>query len=753
MAVKDSITKNKVLGWYSQTDFRGGINFEKEEAAPNQLADARNVWAPDGALEQRPGRRFVSMALGRQVAAGVSTAPTVAVDAIKYVLASTAFTNYLGSAVTFAGAVGDILYIGETANPVVAASDATVRGFAWASSNYNTANTILKGQYWNGTSWAALSFTHAVGNTGIVTTPQRQYAGAIFGGTVAGLTTPNGFSINYEFPKDIASSAVNAVTRFWVRFVITSAATSSTIINNVILYKQALIPGGILSNSQASKISGVTFVRWPGGGSTLITNLLAYDGTVSGLRDSTGARRADIVPGIGYGSSITAPLNRAVGETSTWATSGATTIPGDYSTVYIPEYGEVLTTQAGVSFLLSNLNTVYGESGSSSDLGYIGGTDYNKIRATPETRAEFVGATSAHPIDVISQASVWPSNSYHIWHDSILFGARSGENPYEVRWSAPSAATEIGYKIWPNASRVTLLGGDYTPITGMASWSEHVLVFKKESLWRLVYTGLSPEALNKYEGVRLDGGVGCISHNSIKPTPAGLVYASSSGLYIFDGRVSTKISRRLNKFWKTLNLNTAPTWRAYHWKAKQCYLLAVASKDSLDNNLVIVWDYEKNAFWIWDNFKVAAWVDGDTDSPELYYADKWGTFWQVKGSDDSGAAIDAWAVTHRFGFKEEQSKRFRAVSVVGTNKMKTAAVSLIVNDRDSYSTGTMDFNDPSEPLPENFKFNADRPTAKKNRQRLVYFRDYGTFAQVKIRNTTKNTKLEVTKILVGLQVQ
>ena len=41
--------------YYAQTDFRGGINQEPENAQPNQLIDARNVWAPEGRLVQRPG--------------------------------------------------------------------------------------------------------------------------------------------------------------------------------------------------------------------------------------------------------------------------------------------------------------------------------------------------------------------------------------------------------------------------------------------------------------------------------------------------------------------------------------------------------------------------------------------------------------------------------------------------------------------------------------------------------------------------
>ena len=41
--------------YYAQTDFRGGINQEPENAQPNQLVDARNVWAPEGRLVQRPG--------------------------------------------------------------------------------------------------------------------------------------------------------------------------------------------------------------------------------------------------------------------------------------------------------------------------------------------------------------------------------------------------------------------------------------------------------------------------------------------------------------------------------------------------------------------------------------------------------------------------------------------------------------------------------------------------------------------------
>ena len=41
--------------YFEQADFRGGFCLEPENARPNQLLTAKNVWAPEGRLETRPG--------------------------------------------------------------------------------------------------------------------------------------------------------------------------------------------------------------------------------------------------------------------------------------------------------------------------------------------------------------------------------------------------------------------------------------------------------------------------------------------------------------------------------------------------------------------------------------------------------------------------------------------------------------------------------------------------------------------------
>ena len=71
------------LEYRQQVDCRGGVNLEPENAQPNQVLDARNVWCPNGRLEQRPG--YVGIYAPSLVESFVAIDDT-AVDLINYVI-------------------------------------------------------------------------------------------------------------------------------------------------------------------------------------------------------------------------------------------------------------------------------------------------------------------------------------------------------------------------------------------------------------------------------------------------------------------------------------------------------------------------------------------------------------------------------------------------------------------------------------------------------------------------------------------
>ena len=133
--------------YYSTTGL-GGINQQAELANPKtELADARNIWAPNGRIESRFGYTGVNTIDG---GASAGTAYNVV---IKYT--GGIYTTYSFPAVADLSnmAVGDYVYFGLTDKP----SDYGC--IIIAVQNFNSNITIPEFGYWNGTSWVYLPGT------------------------------------------------------------------------------------------------------------------------------------------------------------------------------------------------------------------------------------------------------------------------------------------------------------------------------------------------------------------------------------------------------------------------------------------------------------------------------------------------------------------------------------------------------------------------------------------------------------------
>ena len=129
--------------YLSQTDFRGGINTEPENARPNQVLDARNVWAPEGQLIQRPGFTRVAVTI---TGTGVTTSGE------EMIAWDTDGTTILVQDTSGAWSFGTLTagqYWG------FAASEKYNGRIAFSAGNTGNTNTAITGrlEYWNGTVW------------------------------------------------------------------------------------------------------------------------------------------------------------------------------------------------------------------------------------------------------------------------------------------------------------------------------------------------------------------------------------------------------------------------------------------------------------------------------------------------------------------------------------------------------------------------------------------------------------------------
>lgn len=152
-----------------------------------------------------------------------------------FVEAATVFTNETADAasttasdVVFAGAVADNLYIGDNvqfAGLYIDVSTAPVGG-------------TRDLEYWNGSAWAALSDTYITGNTNLTVD------------TV----------VRWAIPSDWATTAVNGVTRYWVRYrVLTLYSTAGNAAQITVAHANRL--GGATITAYLPETSGRTIIN------------------------------------------------------------------------------------------------------------------------------------------------------------------------------------------------------------------------------------------------------------------------------------------------------------------------------------------------------------------------------------------------------------------------------------------------------------------------------------------------------------
>jgi hypothetical protein len=207
-----------------------GINDDPETANPQtECADALNVWAPNGRVEQRPGYTDIVSYQGGYINMQNPTSPPVLFSYTSG--AFTAVVDTSGESLDFAGlAVGDFWYLGVHSRTQPGAHfgggsswipyDDVVGIFNLQGGDFNNTNaTFFKATYWNGTEWKYLSVLE-VGvdaTTSGVTRLQEHHLGL----------SSSGHGFMFVPPGDWAESTVNGVARYYIRFEILEAAVSA----------------------------------------------------------------------------------------------------------------------------------------------------------------------------------------------------------------------------------------------------------------------------------------------------------------------------------------------------------------------------------------------------------------------------------------------------------------------------------------------------------------------------------------------
>ncbi len=657
---------------FSQNAFNGGVETRQENLKDNQVLDAQNYWRARDAMEERPGcvgRRFTLPAnsSGSSLTTAVLSNPSGSVNSVLTPGVSTLNT----------AAYGDFIYLHYAAlNSPGRQSDYVFSSFGL------TTNTVTKtrGQFQAYTSRGWVNFH---------TTPYPTMT--LFGAS-------NLSYLSFAAPTDLTSTTLNFsstgnLTGYFFRIHICSATNTTgapflagTQFPNQWSVAHSVDVGIGQLNPQLRPVTlGAYFAKFNSGNLTIPvkTRPQYTPGTYGNYRDRA----------------LFTVEYSATGLTTQYDNANVAQIfDNKFNTASLPPVFTVIP-EFNTSFLAYQ-NTVYeipylsAKTEAYPDQGGILGPLTAKVNTDPLIVGPLSvsNPTVPYPADQIPQLNAFPAANLIVYLKNQLWAAGIQGAPTLIRWSGSS--TEGAYNVWPEDNQVTLsTAKDNSEITAIAPLNDNLVVFKKNSIWQMIDNGVSDVELPLYEPRLVVAGVGTVAHQSVQAVEGGLIFLAEDGFYFYDGTPNIKrISDPIKNYVDQINPARSPNAVATVWRSKQMYICAVSRKgDTTNNDLIFVYDYESDGWYIWKGLNVQCWYqqDGVGLQEELFALDAYGVAYQLERwtQSDNGANIDSWFLTGRWGTGDSVTKTAHEVRVRGENNNPTIRYSVIGDDIEFQNDG------------------------------------------------------------------
>lgn len=365
--------------------------------------------------------------------------------------------------------------------------------------------------------------------------------------------------------------------------------------------------------------------------------------------------------------------------------------------------------------------------------------------ATVEDADYIVGAGAPYDKNFVAQLPAFPADVRHVlWADNRLW--LLGDN--WIRWSA-GVGIVPAYKVFPNLSFEYLVESDNSPTTGLSTLGEHVIVYKSDSIWGMIPNGVNSFGLSSFTPARIVTGVGTVGINSLQIINNTHVFLSEEGIYRFNGAEVEDVTLdprtgayRLEQTLKSINPSRRQDAVSAHSKVHGLYLLAVSVNGSSHNNLVIVWDYRRNRWWLWDNIEAEAFiVDEDIhDNERIRFVNRYGEVFEMfKSNTDYGTAIDWYVITDEIGGEGVQ-RTLREIQVQADSLSEDIVVETLPDDADSgdsdAETRTLTFNTRHDTVYGSGVSGTDEYALHRTRSRKGFFREKCESHRVKVSGST-----------------
>ncbi len=271
-----------------------------------------------------------------------------------------------------------------------------------------------------------------------------------------------------------------------------------------------------------------------------------------------------------------------------------------------------------------------------------GGCQMAKWDGVSETASAFGSAEG------LSDIAVNFSELYY----SRLFAAGDAENPSRLYYSQAPGDTRT-LENWTSAEESENAGGghvevgaDSDPITGLFALSNQLLIFKRDSLYRLL--GDRP---GNYRILPVSGSVQLPSHTACVRSGDVLYFMTEVGMYYFDGQnVCRKAdAEKVTGFLNTADLSTCDTAAC----RDKLYFAVTENADSGASDAVLVYDLSRGTYMVRRGFlarglcacgKTLYLIDGDGcvcrfEEGETYGSARIDAYWKTPMTDLDSKAV------------------------------------------------------------------------------------------------------------------
>lgn len=725
---------------------------DPENARRDQLLDAKNMWAPDGLLVQRPGYKAVGR-LTEYVQATSFSTPYLIFEQNGVLTDRTgAGSLVVNTSLTI---YADYWYFGVQ-NLSSSFADVYYQAYMGFALDVNVPNTAQQQaflSYWNGTCWKRFDAVECSCN----------FASPSFLGglplTPADKHLAGGAAWVFTLPADWAQTTLAGRTGYFVRFGAVGGSNAGT--NNGANFRD-------LTAGTEVSISGWWLFNNPDSGPAWKIS------SVARLQGVSAKRYFHAISSIWYFDTSNTytdacftheDIRRRGLVISNYSLSPDTSLRADPTLT--------VTTQAVIPEF--NLAYVAFENKLVEiklDTGAI--TFPPQVNSLPELVGTIGSIKSPYHPDYVPQLSTFPRASLityfrgHIW-------LVDPNDPFTIRWSGP--AVDGAYNIFPEDAFETLAEEDNSPITALAALNEHLVVFKKDSIWLMVYAGLNDLELPIFTPVKVVSGIGCVAPGSIQQVKGRLIFLAENGIYAFNGTPDVqKLSYAIDQKIAEINGGVYAQVSSVNWSTQGVYILCAPLKgDSVtnahgvivappENQFCFVYDYETTqpdeigrpvgSWWFWDNFPARHFIldeNGD-DKQTLYIVGSQGRLFQVGfGDTDHGGTIDSYVLTHRMGSRNRNLLQAREVRLTAYQDVNDLNVTLISEEEDD-TERSMNFESDGEAKFDTATslYGTSEYTKHKRRERRLDYRQTGKWFQVRVENPTKGVPMRLERIEVGI---